>query len=167
MGSASDRRITHPHDTHPDQAFGIPIASQSDSSARYICRPEELVESLNIMLQILKRTSSSQLSAGSVPVGRRTRKIQMESTTLHFRSVHGPPQYDSPMAHTSVEAPKGEFGPTTILASGTRLARSKIRSPGYHHPQPLDLLSKALQLSDSVTTTGTLDPVPGEIDRQL
>lgn len=65
----------------------------------------------------------------------------------------------------ATEAPRGEFGVYLISNGTNRPYRCKIKAPGFHHFQSLNLMSVSHMLADVVTIIGTQDIVYGEVDR--
>jgi NADH-quinone oxidoreductase subunit D len=164
-GWPTDRRVTHPYDSHPERAPSVPAADRGDSPARHPRRPEEMAESPRITSQAPRCLSPGQAPVATTQADRRTRKTGTEAITTHPRSIHEPTRYEPPTPHAGAEAPKGELGPLAVVTHPTRSMRFKTRPPGYLHSQPLHWPSKGPQPPDLVTVTGTSDPVPGEIDR--
>ena len=89
----------------------------------------------------------------------------MESLIHHFKIYTQGTTVLSSETFTASEAPKGEFGVHLISNNTNRPYRCKIKSPGFHHLQALDFMSKDHMLADVVTIIGTQDIVFGEIDR--
>jgi NADH:ubiquinone oxidoreductase subunit D len=148
--------------------FDVPIGRKGDCYDRYLCRVEEMRQSLRIMYQCL-----NELPGGAVKVNnkkftspsRGTLKYSMESLIHHFKlySEGFPvPKGDS---YQSIEAPKGEFGVYLFSNGSNKPYRCRIKAPGFLHIQGLEFMSQGHLLADVVTIIGTQDLVFGEIDR--
>ena len=92
-------------------------------------------------------------------------KTDMESLIHHFKLYSEGFNIKQEETYTIVEAPKGEFGVYLVSDNSNRPYRCRIKAPGFTHSQGLNFISKGHFLADSVTVTGTLDLVFGEIDR--
>jgi NADH-quinone oxidoreductase subunit D len=165
-----DLRKAQPYDGYEDYAFDIPIGKNGDCYDRYLCRMEEMRQSLAIMTQALDKVAST---GGPVkaddkkitPPSRAEMKRSMEALIHHFKlyteGYHVPPGE----TYTAVEAPKGEFG-VYVVADGTNKPyRCKIRAPGFAFLQAMDFLGRGHMLADVVAIIGSMDIVFGEIDR--
>jgi NADH-quinone oxidoreductase subunit D len=165
-----DLRKAQPYDGYEDYAFDIPIGKNGDCYDRYLCRMEEMRQSLAIMTQALDKVAST---GGPVkaddkkitPPSRAEMKRSMEALIHHFKlyteGYHVPPGE----TYTAVEAPKGEFG-VYLVADGTNKPyRCKIRAPGFAFLQAMDFLGRGHMLADVVAIIGSMDIVFGEIDR--
>ncbi len=170
-GWAWDLRRAQPYECYNDFAFKIPIGKNGDCYDRYLCRMEEMRESIKIIRQAVEKLDDWRGSpvmtqdAKVAPPRRADMKQSMEALIHHFKlyteGFHLPPGE----IYAAVEAPKGEFG-VYLVADGTNKPyRSKIRAPGYLHLQAMDHVATGHQLADVAAIIGTMDVVFGEIDR--
>ncbi|MEL6280407.1 MAG: NADH-quinone oxidoreductase subunit D, partial [Pseudomonadota bacterium] len=151
--------------------FQIPIGKNGDCYDRYLCRMEEMRESLKIMRQALEKLGANRgepvMSAdGKISPPRRAEmKTSMEALIHHFKLYTEGFHVPAGEVYAAVEAPKGEFG-VYLVADGTNKPyRAKLRAPGYPHLQAMDHLCKGHMLADVSAVLGSLDVVFGEIDR--
>jgi NADH-quinone oxidoreductase subunit D len=165
-----DLRKAQPYDGYEDYAFDIPIGKNGDCYDRYLCRMEEMRQSLGLMVQALDRIAATPGPVKTddkkiTPPSRAEMKRSMEALIHHFKlyteGYHVPPGE----TYTAVEAPKGEFG-VYVVADGTNKPyRCKIRAPGFAFLQAMDFLGRGHMLADVVAIIGSMDIVFGEIDR--
>jgi NADH-quinone oxidoreductase subunit D len=165
-----DLRKAQPYDGYEDYAFDIPVGKNGDCYDRYLCRMEEIRQSLAIMVQALDRIAATPGPVKTddkkiTPPSRAEMKRSMEALIHHFKlyteGYHVPPGE----TYTAVEAPKGEFG-VYLVADGTNKPyRCKIRAPGFAFLQAMDFLGRGHMLADVVAIIGSMDIVFGEIDR--
>lgn len=163
-----DLRKAQPYDCYDRIKFDVPVAGHGDCYDRYLCRMQEMRESLKIIYQCINEMPDGLYKSpdGKVcPPSRSHMKQSMESLIHHFKLYTEGFHVPAGETYKAVEAPKGEFGVYLVSKGGNRPYRCKIRSPGYAHLQALDFLAKGLLLADVVTIIGTLDVVFGEIDR--
>jgi NADH-quinone oxidoreductase subunit D len=116
-GMAWDLRRAQPYEVYDELEFQIPLGKNGDNYDRYLCRMEEMRESMKIMKQCCDWLSREENQGDVLPVDskfapprRAEMKRSMEALIQHFKlyteGVHVP----EGQAYACVEAPKGEFG---------------------------------------------------------
>ncbi len=167
-GIAWDLRKHAPYDGYQHVEFDIPLGQKGDCYDRYLCRMEEMRQSIRIIKQVLShlpegswKHEDRKKNSGS----RQPMKKSMEALIHHFRLYTDGNSLPLGEAYGAVEAPKGEFGVYLVSDGTNKPYRCKIRAPGFAHLQGLNLLAKHHMLADVVTIIGTEDIVFGEIDR--
>jgi NADH-quinone oxidoreductase subunit D len=169
-GVAWDLRRNQPYECYNDYEFDIPLGLNGDCYDRYLCRVQEMRESVKIMKQCcdaLRKTPGLVLSDDHkvTPPRRGDMKRSMEALIHHFKLYTEGFHVPAGEVYTPVEAPKGEFG-VYLIADGTnRPYRCKIRAPGFPHLAAMDWMNRGHLLADVSAILGSLDIVFGEIDR--
>ncbi|MGE3622395.1 MAG: NADH-quinone oxidoreductase subunit D [Bdellovibrionales bacterium] len=167
-GVAWDLRKSQPYDVYDKMDFDVPVGKTGDCYARYLCRMEEMRQSLRIIRQSLKDMPQGLVMIDDnkiAPPKRGEMKMSMEALIHHFKLYTEGYHVPAGETYTAVEAPKGEFG-VFLVADGTnRPYRCKIRAPGFAHLQGTDFMCKGHMLADAVAIIGSMDIVFGEIDR--
>jgi NADH-quinone oxidoreductase subunit D len=167
---AWDLRRNQPYECYDELEFDIPLGINGDCYDRYLCRVEEMRQSIRIMLQCtqrLKQTPGLVLSDDHkvAPPRRGEMKRSMEALIHHFKLYTEGYHVPEGEVYAYVEAPKGEFG-VYLVADGTNKPyRCKIRAPSYPHLAAMDWLCQGHMLADVSAVLGSLDIVFGEIDR--
>ncbi len=169
-GMAWDLRRSQPYECYSEMEFQIPIGKNGDCYDRYLCRMEEMRESLKIMRQCLEKLDQNKgdpvMARGKLsPPKRGDMKTSMEALIHHFKLYTEGFHVPAGEVYAAVEAPKGEFGVYLVSDGSNKPYRAKIRAPGYPHLAAMDHLSKGHQLADVSAIIGSLDVVFGEIDR--
>ena len=169
-GMAWDLRRAQPYECYNEMDFQIPIGKNGDCYDRYLCRMEEMRESLKIMRQCLEKLDQNKgdpvMARGKLsPPLRGEMKTSMEALIHHFKLYTEGFHVPAGEVYAAVEAPKGEFGVYLVSDGTNKPYRAKIRAPGYAHLAAMDHLSKGHQLADVSAIIGSLDVVFGEIDR--
>jgi NADH-quinone oxidoreductase subunit D len=172
-GHAWDLRRAQPYECYNELEFKIPVGRNGDNYDRYVCRMEEMLESVKIMKQCIERLRSQDLigepvlMAGSkvAPPRRGEMKRSMEALIHHFKLYTEGFHVPAGEIYAAIEAPKGEFGVYLVSDGTNRPYRAKIRAPGYPHLQAMDHLCRGHTLADVSAILGSLDIVFGEIDR--
>jgi NADH-quinone oxidoreductase subunit D len=165
---AWDLRKSQPYDGYENVDFDIPIGKNGDCYDRYLCRIEEMRQSLRIIEQCLVDMPDGPVSTPNnkyVPPSRGEMKSSMEALIHHFKLYTEGFHVPAGETYTAVEAPKGEFGVYLVADGSNQPYRCKIRAPGYAHLQGLDYMCQGHMLADAVAIIGSQDIVFGEIDR--
>ncbi|MEQ8711003.1 MAG: NADH-quinone oxidoreductase subunit D [Rhodospirillales bacterium] len=166
-----DLRKSQPYDGYETYDFDIPVGVHGDCYDRYVCRMEEMKQSVSIIRQACERIRQHAGEPVKVennkisPPSRAKMKQSMEALIHHFKLYTEGYHVPAGETYTAVEAPKGEFGVYLVSDGSNKPYRCKIRAPGFPHLQGLDFLSKGHMLADVVAIIGSLDIVFGEIDR--
>jgi len=167
-GAHWDLRRNQPYEVYSELEFQIPIGVHGDCYDRYVCRMDEMRESVKIIQQcIAKMPEGPVLETGgkAAPPRRGEMKRSMEALIHHFKLYTEGFHVPAGEIYACVEAPKGEFG-VYLIADGTNKPyRCKIRAPGFAHLQALDFVSRGHMLADAVANLASMDVVFGEIDR--
>uniref|UniRef100_A0A8C1KU32 NADH dehydrogenase [ubiquinone] iron-sulfur protein 2, mitochondrial n=1 Tax=Cyprinus carpio TaxID=7962 RepID=A0A8C1KU32_CYPCA len=152
-----DLRKSQPYDKYDEVDFDVAVGSNGDCYDRYLCRVEEMRQSLRIMLQSLNKMPAGEIKvddAKIAPPKRSEMKTSMESLIHHFKLYTEGYQVPPGATYTAVEAPKGEFGVYLVSDGSSRPYRCKIKAPGFAHLAGLDQMSKGHMLADVVAIIG-------------
>jgi len=163
-----DLRKSQPYECYKDFDFKIPIGKNGDCYDRYLCRMEEMRESVKIIKDCIKKIPSGPVKSidGKItPPKRDDLKNSMEALIHHFKLFSEGFRVPEGEIYTAVEAPKGEFGVYLISDGSNKPYKCKIRAPGFSHLQSMDYLLKGHMLADVPAVLGSLDIVFGEVDR--
>ncbi len=171
-GAAWDLRKAQPYECYSELDFDIPVGKNGDCYDRYLCRMEEMRQSIRIMRQCVEKLNSPE-GAGPVshtdnkivPPKRAEMKRSMEALIHHFKLYTEGYHVPQGEVYAAVEAPKGEFGVYLVSDGSNKPYRCKIRAPGYPHLQAMEFLSRGHMLADICAVIATIDIVFGEIDR--
>jgi len=163
-----DLRKTQPYDAYHLVDFEVPVGATGDCYDRYLCRVEEMRQSLNIIEQCLNQMPAGEVRVDDAKVmapRRSEMKTSMEALIHHFKLFTQGYNVPPGATYTAVENPKGEFGVYLVSDGSSRPYRCKIKAPGFAHLAALDKMGRNHMLADIVAIIGTLDVVFGEVDR--
>ncbi|XP_077290025.1 NADH dehydrogenase (ubiquinone) 49 kDa subunit [Arctopsyche grandis] len=163
-----DLRKTQPYDAYDLVEFDVPVGTYGDCYDRYLCRLEEMRQSLRIIDQCLNQMPAGEIKTDDAklcPPSRQEMKTSMEALIHHFKLFTQGYQVPPGATYTCIEAPKGEFGVYIVADGSSKPYRCKIKAPGFAHLAALEKIGKNSMLADIVAIIGTLDVVFGEIDR--
>lgn len=168
-GLAWDLRRSQPYECYDEFDFQIPVGKNGDCYDRYLCRMEEMTQSIHIIRQAitkLRAEPGAVLARGKItPPSRSDMKTSMEALIHHFKLYTEGFHVPAGEVYAAVEAPKGEFGVYLKSDGSNKPYRAKIRAPGFLHLQAMDYICKGHQLADVSAIIGTMDIVFGEVDR--
>ena len=163
-----DLRKSQPYECYDQLDFKIPIGKNGDCYDRYLCRIDEMRESVKIINQCLVNIPKGPIKTldGKISFpSKKEIKESMEALIHHFKLFTEGFHVEKDEIYSAVEAPKGEFG-VYLISDGTNIPyKCKIRAPGFSHLQAMDYLIKGHMLADVPAVLGSLDLVFGEIDR--
>jgi NADH-quinone oxidoreductase subunit D len=167
-GMPWDLRRSQPYEVYSELDFKIPLGKNGDCYDRYLCRVEEMYESVKIMRQCLEMMPEGPVMTTDnkfTPPRRAEMKQSMEALIHHFKLYTEGFHVPAGEAYCAVEAPKGEFGVYLVSDGTNKPYRCKVRAPGFPHLAAMDYLNKGHMLADVSAILGSLDIVFGEIDR--
>ena len=167
-GMPWDLRRSQPYEVYDELEFKIPLGKNGDNYDRYLCRVEEMFESIKIMQHCLKMMPEGPVLTEDnkvVPPRRGEMKQSMEALIHHFKLYTEGFHVPAGECYAAVEAPKGEFGVYLVSDGSNKPYRCKVRAPGFPHLAAMDYLNRGHMLADVSAILGSLDIVFGEIDR--
>jgi NADH-quinone oxidoreductase subunit D len=169
-GVAWDLRRNQPYECYDELEFDIPLGVNGDCYDRYLCRMEEMRQSLRIMrqcLELLRKTPGPVMVEDNkiAPPRRAEMKRSMEAMIHHFKLYTEGFKTPEGDVYAYVEAPKGEFGVYLVSDGTNKPYRCKVRAPSYPHLAAMDWMNRGHMLADVSAVLGSLDIVFGEIDR--
>lgn len=142
-GWACDTRKRHPYAMYDRVDFREVVYTNGDCFSRYVVRMEEIVESMNIIEQLLD----------NIPAG----EYQVKMKPL-IRLPEG-------SYYSAVEGSRGEFG-VYIESRGEKYPyRMKFRSTGLPLVSCIDTITRGGKIADLIAIGGTLDYIVPDIDR--
>ena len=135
-GIKYDVRKAAPYDAYDKVEFEVPVGKNGDTYDRYLCRMEEMRQSLRIIEQCLNKMPAGEVRTDDnkvIPPRRAEMKESMESLIHHFKLFTEGYQVPPGATYTCIEAPKGEFGVYLVSDGTSRPYRCHIRAPGFAH----------------------------------
>jgi NADH-quinone oxidoreductase subunit D len=168
-GVAYDVRKDRPYYDYETYDFEVPIGEHGDCYDRYLCRMEEMRQSVSLLRQAIDRLPGGPINIDdpSVSLPSKTDCMSdMESMIHHFKLITDgipAPEGDCYMA---IEGSKGELGMYVVAEEGdTKPVRWRIRPPSFVNLSVIPKLARGHLVSDLIMINASLDIVLGEIDR--
>jgi len=164
-----DLRKAKPYSGYEQYDFDIPVGSKGDCYDRYLCRGEEMRQSVRIIKQAIKTFPGGDWYAKDavrIFAPRKEKVItSMEELINNFMIVTEGPQMPAGEVYFEAENPKGALGFFIVSKGGGVPYRMKIRGPSFCNLSILPKVCQGNLVSDVVSILGSLDFVMGECDR--
>jgi NADH-quinone oxidoreductase subunit C/D len=142
-GWACDVRKRHPYAAYGNVKFREVLRSEGDAFARYMLRMEEILESLNIIEQLIDNIPEGEVRQKIKPI------IKIPEGSYY----------------SAVEGSRGEFG-VFIESHGDKYPyRMKFRSTGLPLVSAMETMCRGAKIADLIAIGGTVDYVVPDIDR--
>jgi len=143
-GVPLDVRREEPYLKYNDINWNVITRTEGDVYARYLCRLDEMRESVKIVEQCLER-----LQPGAIMPEKMPRMLRTPPGEIYVRT----------------EAPRGEFGVYLVSKGGNRPHRLKVRSACLSNLQALRHMTIGSYVADALIVLGSIDIVLSEVDR--
>jgi len=163
-----DLRRDMPYTGYENFKFKVPTSNDCDVWARYVCRVQEMRESIGIVKQALEGMPSGPIKAAAPKVvlpDREKMKTEMEALIYHFKIVTEGFAVPAGEVYQAVESPRGEMGYYVVSDGTPKPYRVHMRSPSFANLQALQTMCEGRLIADVVAAIGSIDIVLGEIDR--
>jgi NADH-quinone oxidoreductase subunit D len=168
-GVPLDLRKAKPYSGYEQYEFDVPIGSKGDCFDRYLCRGEEMRQSVRIVRQAIRSFPGGDWYAQEAKriFAPPKDKIltSMEELIQNFMLVTEGPQMPPGEVYFEAENPKGALGFYIVSKGGGVPWRLKIRSPSFCNLSILPKVCVGAMLADIVSILGSFDFVMGECDR--
>lgn len=142
-GWHNDVRKLHPYAAYDRVQFNEVTCTEGDSFARYMIRLDEILESLNIIEQLIDNIPEGNFQEKMKPI------IKVPAGTYY----------------SAVEGSRGEFGVLLESKGDKSPYRLHYRSTGLPLVAVMDTACRGNMIADLITIGGTVDYVVPDIDR--
>jgi NADH-quinone oxidoreductase subunit D len=167
-GPSYDVRKDRPYYDYETYDFDVPVGEHGDIYDRYLCRMEEMRQSLLILQQAIDRLPGGPINVDNPRVilpPKTAAMNDMESMIHHFKVVMEGVRAPVGESWYSVESSKGELGMYVVSDGGSKPVRWRVRGPSFINIAALPYMIEGSLLSDVIAVNASLDIVLGEIDR--
>lgn len=137
-----DLRKVRPYSVYDRFNFTVPLGRNGDCFDRFVCRIEEMRQSLNIIRQAVEQIPDGPVMA-KVP------------------RIIKPPAGE---VYHEIEGAKGILGFYIVSDGSAKPYRVHVRRPSFINLAVLDEMCKGWKIADVVAILGSLDIVLGEVD---
>jgi len=163
-----DLRRDSPYTGYENFKFKVPVSTGGDVWARYVCRVQELRESIGIVQQALAGMPEGPTKADAPKVvlpDREKMKTQMEALIYHFKIITDGFTVPAGEVYQAVESPRGEMGYYIVSDGTAKPYRVHMRAPSFANMQVLPKMCEGRLIADVIAAIGSIDVVVGDIDR--
>jgi NADH-quinone oxidoreductase subunit D len=163
-----DLRRDAPYTGYENFKFNVPVRTEGDVFARYLCRVAELRESIGIVQQALAGMPEGPIKADAPKVvlpDREKMKTQMEALIYHFKIITEGFTVPAGEVYQAIESPRGEMGYYIVSDGTAKPYRVHMRGPSYANLQTLAKMCEGGLIADVVAAIGSIDVILGDIDR--
>ena len=167
-GAAYDVRKSHPYMTYDRYDFDVPVGTQGDNYDRFMCRQDEIRQSIRIINQAM------EMMADEGPINIDDPRIVLppkadvyttiEATIQHFKIVMEGIKIPAGECYSYTEGGNGELGFYLVSDGSGTPYRVRIRPPCFPVVQGLSQLINGRMIADVVPTFGSLNMIGGECD---
>jgi len=167
-GVAYDVRKDRPYYDYETYDFDVPVGEHGDIYDRYLCRMEEMRQSMRILRQAIDRLPGGPINVDDPRVilpPKTAAMNDMESMIHHFKVVMEGVRAPVGESWFSVESSKGELGMYVVSDGGSKPVRWRVRGPSFINIAAIPHMIEGALLSDVIAVNASLDIVLGEIDR--
>ena len=167
-GVAYDVRKDRPYYDMDSYDFDVPVGQHGDIYDRYLCRMEEMRQSVRLLRQFIQRLPGGPINVDDPRVilpPKTAAMNDMESMIHHFKIVMEGVRAPVGESWFSVESSKGELGMYVVSDGGSKPVRWRVRGPSFINIAALPHMIEGALLSDVIAVNASLDIVLGEIDR--
>jgi NADH-quinone oxidoreductase subunit D len=164
-----DVRKDRPYYDYETYDFEVPIGEHGDCYDRYLCRMEEMRQSVQLLHQAMARLPGGPINVEDPDISLPSKTdcmSDMESMIHHFKLItEGIPAPEGD-CYMAIEGSKGELGMYVVAEEGsTKPVRWRIRPPSFVNLSTIAKLAEGHLVSDLIMINASLDIVLGEIDR--
>ena len=167
-GVPYDVRKDRPYLDYESYDFEVPVGEHGDVYDRYLCRFEEMRQSVKILEQALARLPDGPINVSDPRVilpPKDAAMSDMEAMIFHFKQVMEGVPAPVGEAYLSIEGPKGELGYYLVSDGTAKPVRWRVRPPAFINLAVLPKMAQGHLLSDLIAINASVDIVMGEVDR--
>jgi NADH-quinone oxidoreductase subunit D len=167
-GVDMDLRRDAPYTGYENFKFNVPVRTEGDVFARYLCRVQELRESIGMVQQALAGMPEGPIKADAPKIvlpDREKMKTQMEALIYHFKIITEGFTVPAGEVYQAIESPRGEMGYYIVSDGTAKPYRVHMRGPSFANLQTLAKMCEGGLIADVVAAIGSIDVVLGDIDR--
>ncbi len=167
-GVPYDVRKVHPYMTYDRYDFEVPVGTRGDNYDRFMCRAEEIRQSVRIIEQALAMMPDEGPMNVDDPRIVLPQKDEVystiEGTIQHFKIVMEGIKIPAGECYSYTEAGNGELGFYIVSDGSGTPYRVRIRPPCFASTQGLERMIVGAMVPDIVPTFGSINMIGGECD---
>ncbi len=165
-----DLRKTKPYSVYPEIDFKVPVRTEGDTWARYMCRIAEMRECVNIIRQCIEKipggtTEELRKQLGTTTPEKDESKDLPPEMLLMAKKQNAGLRIKAGEGFAAVESPRGTIG-CYVVSNGTDKAyRFRWRNPSFCNLSALSELLVGSPIADVMAIFGSIDVILPDVDR--
>jgi NADH-quinone oxidoreductase subunit D len=167
-GIGYDVRKDQPYLIYKDLEFSVPVGSRGDNYDRFVCRIQEIQQSMRLLEQALERIPPGPIVIDdprfALPEKDRVYN-SIEGLMHHFKIIMEGIRVPVGEVYLAVEGGNGELGFYLVSDGGGRPYRVRVRPPSFIAMSAFHEMAKGGMVADLVPTFGMINMIGGECDR--
>jgi len=163
-----DVRKACPYLVYDQLDFGIPLGSRGDNYDRFVCRIQEIEQSIRIVEQALKNMPVGPISIDDprfvLPEKEKVYN-SIEGLMNHFKIIMEGIKVPPGEVYHAVEGGNGELGFYIVSDGGGRPYRLRVHPPCFIAMSAFHEMIRGHMIADIIPTFGMINMIGGECDR--
>jgi NADH-quinone oxidoreductase subunit C/D len=167
-GVAYDLRFASPYYYYDSFDFEMVVGSVGDTYDRLMVRFEEMLQSLRIIRQAVKRMPGGPICSADHSVVMPPKSAvytTIEGMMNQFKLVYEGVKVPKGEYYGAFEAANGELGFYIVSDGSGTPYKVKVRAPSFLHMSAYPKIIENYQVGDAILTLGSLNIIAGEMDR--
>ena len=167
-GVAYDLRFASPYYYYESFDFDMVVGSAGDTYDRLMVRFEEILQSMRIIRQAMKRIPDGPVCADDhrvVMPPKTAVYTTIEGMMNQFKLVYEGVKVPQGEYYGAFEAANGELGFYIVSDGSGTPYKVKVRAPSFLHMAAYPKIIENYQVGDAILTLGSLNIIAGEMDR--
>jgi NADH-quinone oxidoreductase subunit D len=164
-----DVRKANPYSVYDRLDFEVPVGHDGDNYDRFLCRAEEMRQSMKIILQAVKQMpTDGPVSVADVRVMMPEKASvynTIEGTIAHFKLVMEGIKVPPGEVYSYSEAGNGELGFYLVSDGSGTPYRVRCRPPCWFNLNAAHDMLRGGMIADIIPTFGSVNMIGGECDR--
>jgi NADH-quinone oxidoreductase subunit D len=167
-GVKYDLRKAKPYWVYDKLDFEVPVGQNGDNYDRYLCRVEEVKQSIKMIRQCFKEMPEGPviLDDWRIVLPPKTEVYStIEGVMAHFKLIMEGVQVPAGEVYSATEGANGELGWYLRSDGSGRPYKVHVRAPGFHILSGVHRMIEGRMLADLVPTFDTINMIGGEVEQ--
>jgi NADH-quinone oxidoreductase subunit D len=163
-----DVRKAYPYLIYDQFDFQVPLGTKGDNYDRFVCRIQEIEQSMRIVEQALQQLPVGPVRIEDPRFGLPEKdKVynSIEGLMHHFKIIMEGVQVPAGEVYQAVEGGNGELGFYIVSDGGGKPYRLRVRPPCFIAMGAFHEMIRGYMVADIVPTFGMINMIGGECDR--
>jgi NADH-quinone oxidoreductase subunit D len=167
-GVGYDVRKAHPYLVYKELDFQVPVGTKGDNYDRFICRIQEIEQSMRIVEEALKKIPVGPILIDDPRFALPPKdKVygSIEGLMHHFKIIMEGIKVPPGEVYLAVEGGNGELGFYIVSDGGGKPYAIRVRPPCFIAMSAFHEMIRGYMIADIIPTFGMINMIGGECDR--